>query len=386
MTTIKTASANTSSTSTHQIADLLRSRIQAGEYHPGERLPSLRELSSEFQLDKAIIRMAIQGLEQEGLVVRPPNCRATVRDLNSDVIDIPAKPAPRKLSQFVALIMRRGKPIDDGRSGQERIFLGINQVLLKTGRHTIFMDMEDSRPLPGEPTDVIAAYLEYADDQEFGGIVCYGDYGMDRSVLRRVAKSIPVVLIDRSLPGIDVDFVGVTNFKGTYGVVKYLIDLGHKRIAFVSRMEPITTVGDRMMGYKHALTDSFGSDYFEMVITEPSEGPDPWLSLDQVFAMPAGNRPTALVCVNDNQAVIVAERAIAAGMRIPEDLSIVGFDNAVTTLPGGVGLTTVEQPHEQIGIEAGKLILRRFDEPDADTQEVECPTRLVIRDSCASPR
>lgn len=292
--------------------------------------------------------------------------------------------AGRKLSRFMALIMRRGLPREDGGSGQERIFLGLNQMLQRSGYHTIFLDLEDSERLEGEPTDVIAAYLQYALDQGFGGIVCYGDYGMDRDTLRRVAAEVPLVLIDRKLPGIDADFVGVTNYRGTYEAVKYLVELGHKRIAYVTRMDPVTAVWDRMMGYRGALRDSFEPGFFEMVVSEPSEGMDPWPAFDAMLAMPLEKRPTALVCVNDYQAAAVAERLVDAGLHIPGDMSLMGFDNLVPKVAGGIELTSVAQPLEEIGEVAAKLLMRRMSDSKARTEEVECSTRLIIRETCRS--
>lgn len=368
---------------TRYVEQLVRDRIASGEYAAGQRLPSLRELADELDIERSVIRTAIQTLEREGLILRPPNCRATIRGID-DASDGRGRrlEGDRKLSQFVALLMGRGEVRDEVESGQQRIFWGVNQTLQKSGYHTVFVDLEDAGLFENSAMGGDAAYLQYALDQGFGGVVYYCSMlNVDRKVLRAVNRQAPLVLMDRKLPGIDADYVGVTNYRGTYEAVQYLIGLGHTRIAYVTRVEPITTVHERVWGYRDAMSECLSGVYAEMTI--PVKGPDEaWPIFEAVLRMPPDGRPTAFVCLNDVTAERVAKRMADAGLRVPDDISIVGFDNVVTTLFGGVGLTTIAQPLEQIGAEAGRLLLRRLKERNAPTEEFECPTQLIVRESC----
>jgi len=385
MTTILNGEAPSAKIKMRDVEALIRERIETGTYRTGDRLPSERELCEELNVHRRAVRTAIQVLEHQGLVVRQPNCRATVGSLDGrgSHDEEPASAAPQ-LSRFVALMMSHGTPQEEGGTGQQRIFWGMNQTLGMAGYHTVFLDLVDAVGIADEHAYREARHLQYALDQGFGGIVfyCYS-YNSNRDLLRKVAGKIPLVLIDRELPGVEADYVGVTNREGTIDAVKHLIDLGHRRIAYVTRSEPLNTVQDRLQGYLTALRGQLGLDSFEMVISVPSSANyDNWPAFDAILQLPAEQRPTAMVCANDYEATHVSERLLAHGIRIPEDISIIGCDNIITKLPNGVGLTTIAQPFEQIGAEAAKLFLRRIADRRAEIVEVDCPTRLIIRESC----
>lgn len=368
-----------------EVEALIRDRIETGRYEAGGRLPSEREICDELKVHRRVVRSAIQLLEREGLVLRQPNCRATIRSAHAqDAALAPQTPNSKlQLSRFVALMMWHGTSQEEGGTGQQRIFWGMNQSLGMAGYHTVFLDLREPVALENEHVDRESAHLQYALNQGFGGIVfyCYS-YDPNRELLRKIAQRVPLVLIDRELLGVEADYVGVTNHEGMYEATNYLIGLGHKRVAYVTRNEPINTVQDRTQGYLHALREHFGSNYYEMVLAVPSTGGDVCPALDTVLSLPAGERPTAVLCVNDYEAVYVAERALQLGLKVPEDLSVIGCDNIITKLPNGIGLTTIAQPFEQIGVEAAKLFLRRAESRKSDIARVQCPTKLVVRESC----
>lgn len=369
----------------HDIEVLLRERIETGIYEAGGRIPSEREICEELKVHRRAVRSAIKLLERDGLVRREPHCRATVRtpdaqNAHSEYHDLnPRLP----YSRFVALMMWRGSPQEEIETGQQRIFWGMNHALGQAGYHTVFLDLFAAPGAEDENIDHEATYLQYALDQGFGGIVlyCYS-YRTNQALIRKVARRVPLVLIDRELPGVEADFVGIANHQAMYNATKYLIDLGHRRIAHVTRSEPINSVQDRLQGYLSALRESFHFDYYEMVLAVPSLGGNVWPAMDSILGLPPDQRPTALVCVNDFEAVYAAEYLARFDLRVPCDMSIIGCDNIITKLPGGIGLTTTAQPFEEIGAEAAKHLLRRFQSNSIDIERFECPTTLLIRESC----
>jgi DNA-binding LacI/PurR family transcriptional regulator len=385
MTTIFETETRPAKVNSRDVESLLRERIESGKYEPGDRIPSERELCEELNVHRRAVRTAIQVLEREGLILRQPNCRATVRRVDSE--EAPKLPQPsvakQQLSRFVALMMWHGDPKEEGATGQQRIFWGMNQTLGQAGYHTVFIDLVEKMGSETDPTDHEAAHLRYALEQGFGGIVfyCYSYYS-NRELLRSVAKKVPLVLIDRELRGVEADFVGVTNYEAMYDATKYLIDLGHTRIAYLTRSEPVNTVEDRLQGYLGALRETFDPGYYEMVVPVPSTEGGAWPLFDSIVQAPADKRPTAFVCVNDFEAVYLVQRLLKHGIRVPEDVSIVGCDNIITRLPNGVGLTTIAQPFEEIGAAAARLFLRRSTDRRADISQLECPTRLILRESC----
>jgi len=371
------------------VETLLRDRIRSGHYEAGDRLPSEREICEELKVHRRVVRTAIKRLERDGLVTRRPNCRPIIGPSDSPIggpslASAAASVASKQqLSRFVALIMWPGSAQEEGATGQQRIFWGMNQALGQAGYHAVFLDLGKTIDSEDEYADRETAHLQYAADHGFGGIVyyCYS-YDSNRELLRSIGRKMPLVLIDRELYGVEADFVGITNRQAMYDATNYLIGLGHRRIAYVTRSEPVNTVQDRLQGYLHALRDTFHSNHYEMVLSVPSTGGHYWPGGDAILRLPADERPTALLCVNDFEAVEVVNRLTRLGLDVPRDMSIIGCDNVVTKLPNGIGLTTIAQPFEEIGTTAANLFLRRTHLRKVEAARIECPTRLIVRESC----
>jgi DNA-binding LacI/PurR family transcriptional regulator len=332
-----------------------------------------------LNVQRRVIRLAIAQLEEEGLLTRQPNCRPIVQASSSaegSFMDIRVD-----ASRLVALVMFHGGILEEPESAQKRIFWGINQALGRAGRHAIFLDLGTKVGTPEENAAAEAAHLRYAMENEFGGIAFYAyAYKANRDLIREVSSKIPLVLIDRTIPGVDTDFVGIQNHQAMFDATKYLIALGHRRIAYVTTAEPINTVQDRLQGYMHALHDGADGEVYEMIISIPFVGKY-WPIFETVFRLPASERPTAVVCVNDYEAVRVTERLAYLNLKVPDDVSIIGCDNIVDELPGGIGLTTIAQPFEGIGEEAAQLLIKRSKSPNSLPITVELPSQLVIRQS-----
>ena len=366
------------------VAGILRDRIHSGDYRVGEWLPTERVLTEDLRAHRSVVRGALALLEKEGLILRRPHCRPIVQppagEMPSAVAGSPVFPSLK--SRFVALAMWHGGILEQGRSAQERIFWGMNQALGTAGYHAVFLDLGDSVRSETENAEREAAHLRYVLDHEFAGVVFYAyAYQSNSDLIREVAHRIPFILLDRSLPGVEADFVGAANRQAMFEATSHLISLGHRRIAYVTTPEPINTVQDRLQGHMRAMRES--ALHFEAVLTTPFLTDTVWPAFEAVFRLPAGERPTALLCVNDYAAIQVADQFERLNLRVPEDISLVGFDDIVQTLPGGVGLTSVAQPFEDIGRTAAELFIRRVENPSAPPAAVHLPTRLIVRESTA---
>jgi GntR family transcriptional regulator, arabinose operon transcriptional repressor len=367
---------------TEMAVTVLRDRIRDGKYGAGEWLPAERELTDDLNVHRRVVRAAISQLEKEGLLIRRRFCRPIVQSF--PIVGPPVTDIPVAASKFVALVMHHGGSLERNDSAQQRIFWGMNQALGRAGYHAVFPDLGTEVGTPEENASSEAAQLRYVIDHRFGGVVFYPcAYYNNRDLIREVSRKMPLVLIDRMLSCIDSDFVGVQNHQATFVATKYLVGLGHKRIAYVTKPEPINTVYDRLQGYLHGLQDGLGTDFYEMVLSIPSVG-DTWPVFDTVFGLPAGERPTAAICVNDYEAVRVTDRLKLLNLNVPHDVSIIGCDDIVQKLPGGTSLTSIAQPFEEIGKEATRLLLRRIVEPASFPSHVELPVQLVVRESTIS--
>jgi GntR family transcriptional regulator of arabinose operon len=370
-----------------RVADILATRIRSGAYSVGEPLPPERALAIDLGVHRRSVRTAIERLIQDGLVSQRPNCRPRVGPTDPQA---PApqgrKPASRlSASNLVALIMwHGGGPLEHAGSAQQRIFWGMNQALMRLGRHAVFLDLGGER-IGSEAQNAAreAEHLRYILDQGFGGALFYPyAYRSNAELVREVSRRVPLVLLDRKIPGVDVDFVGIENRTAMFDATKHLIAQGHRRIAHVTRFEPIHTVQDRVQGYLDAMRGTDRADLTEMVLTVPPYADDRyWTVIDAVFRLPAEQRPTAAACVSDYTAVRLAERLKFLGLSSPGDVALTGFDNIVPALPNGTGLTTAAQPYEQIGTAAVELLMRRIADRRAPVRSVELPTTLILRAS-----
>ena len=238
---------------------------------------------------------------------------------------------------------------------------------------------------PEQNAEREAQHLHYVMEKEFGGVIFYPyAYLSNRTLVQEVSQRMPVVLLDRKIPGVDVDFVGVNNHQAMFDMTTRLIEQGHRRIAYVTRCEPIHPVQDRLQGYLSAIYQNPALAVQEMVVTVPLHNEvTSWAVLDAVFGLPKDQRPTAAVCVNDYVAVLLSQRLERMGISVPRDVALAGFDDIVPALPNGVGLTSLAQPFEEIGQVAAELLERQRRHPSRVPESVELPVRIVVRDSSA---
>lgn len=196
------------------------------------------------------------------------------------------------------------------------------------------------------------------------------------------ARSIPFVIVDPAGdPSPDVPAVGSANWSGGLAAVRHLIELGHKRIAAISGPEDMMCSLARIDGYRSAMNAAglpirdewirFGDFHINGGARHGAE----LLALHE--------RPTAIFAGSDLQALGVLEAARSAGLRVPEDLSLVGYDDIPLANWVSPRLTTVHQPLREMGRSAARLALRLKDGPIHPTPRMDLATHLVVRDSTA---
>ena len=196
-------------------------------------------------------------------------------------------------------------------------------------------------------------------------------------------RRIPVVFINRCREDIGKDFVIVDNMLGAYEAVSYLIKLGHKNIAYLSGPTRISTLQKRFTGYKKAL-EEHGLKYDERLIMEL---PDVKMESGYQFMkelLEESHPFTALFTVNDVVAIGASKAIREAGLRIPEDVSVVGFDDIKLVSYLEVPLTTVNQQQHTMGSDAANILIDRIEKKITDEpQQIVLKPQLIIRKSCA---
>jgi DNA-binding LacI/PurR family transcriptional regulator len=258
------------------------------------------------------------------------------------------------------------------------IVRGVERVAGQHGLAVVLSEMQGRRTpgrgwiegvLARRPTGVIAVFSDLSD--------------LLRDQLR--SRGIPLVVVDPTgEPLHDTPSVGATNWNGGLTATRHLLGLGHRRIGVIGGPEWILCSRARLDGYRAAM-DEAGVPVDPRFVSHGhfhvGEGIDKGRRL---LRLP--DRPTAIFAGNDLQALGVYQAARELRLHIPEDLSVVGFDDLPVAQWVGPPLTTIRQPLVDMAVAAAEMVLRMADGEAPVQPRVELATELVIRESTAPPR
>jgi LacI family transcriptional regulator len=195
-----------------------------------------------------------------------------------------------------------------------------------------------------------------------------------------IQQNFPFVLIDHQGSDRECPAVGATNWQGAYNATEYLIKLGHTRIGFITGSLDMGCSVDRLEGYRSALRTHHLHENKELIFEGNFNQPDGYAGASAFLDLP--NPPTAIFASNDVMAMGVMDAVRNRGLRIPDDISVVGFDDIPQASLTHPALTTVNQPLEKMGRVATQILLDLLNDPEKKVKRIELPTELVVRDSC----
>lgn len=191
---------------------------------------------------------------------------------------------------------------------------------------------------------------------------------------------LPLVVIDPlNMPRVEVTSVGATNWTGGLAATDHLLQLGHRRIGFAGGPAPASCSQARLHGYRGALEKAGVTTDPEFVLHGAFHYRDGLEMGGRLLDLP--EPPTAVFAASDETALGVMEAARRRGLRVPEDLSVVGFDDTILATMATPALTTVRQPLPDMGRVALRTLLRLAAGETLDSHHVELATNLVVRDS-----
>jgi LacI family transcriptional regulator len=206
--------------------------------------------------------------------------------------------------------------------------------------------------------------------------------------LREISgMGIPVVVIDRVIPGLSVDTVRVDNLRGTHDAIAHLLDLGHRRIGYLDRKVDQSHSVEQKLGYKRALEER--GLPFEQTNMVRADGYDYHAGISAAKALLRRNPGlTAVFAYYDIIALGAIRGILDLGYRIPEDFSVVGYDGMPFTNASWPRLTTVEFPVHRVAKNACDLLMRRLEHPagrEGREQDISFVPKLIVRDSTGAP-
>jgi LacI family transcriptional regulator len=212
------------------------------------------------------------------------------------------------------------------------------------------------------------------------GLVIVGVVFDDSAITSRIPQHIPVAVVDAFAAGIDCDSVLIHNQRGAYNAVKYLIDQGHKHIGLIGSTTACPehpSISERRQGYLKALTDhEINNTYIE---DSSLKGEDAYEATTRLLL----RAPciSAIFTCNDAIALHVIRAITDSGLRVPEDISVIGFDDAVGAAETQPPLTTMRVDKELMGELAVRQLYERAIKPERPPITTLIGTRLVVRDS-----
>jgi LacI family transcriptional regulator len=226
--------------------------------------------------------------------------------------------------------------------------------------------------------------------QRVRGVLLAPIWSIDERVRQLKLRGIPVVLLDRAENASDFCSVSVDDVEGGRLAVQHLLDQGHSRIGVIGGPGRLQQVADRRMGAELARSRHNGSAQLLVISTPHLDVNAGVRSAEEIVAMPGSERPTAVFATNDLLAIGLLQGFVTAGLRVPDDMAIVGYDDIAFAAAAAVPLSSVRQPRLDIGRRAAELL---FDEIEAIDREIAheheqvrfTPELVVRRSSSKAP-
>lgn len=348
------------------LLELLRTQIYDGKIKPGDKLPSENQLASEFNISRHTVRKALSMLENEGYIVAEhgKGTFCSQRMLH------------QKQSKNIAVITTY---ISDYIF--PRLIQGMNRVLTENGYSIILKNTGNSRMMEQKALediltkDIDGLIIEPSKSQ----ILC------NHTNLYQMLDQyeIPYVFIQGVYPSMkNKPHILMDDCQGGYLLTKYLLEHGHRHIAGVFKADDMQGK-ERHKGYVKALQEK-GLFYDpDMVIWFHTEDRKrkPGRMIGELIQQ--GCPLDGIICYNDQVAVRVIESLEALGKKVPEDISVTGYDDSMMAANGQIPLTTIAHPQERLGEMAAELLLEQMQGIPLEQTKVErlIKPELVIRDS-----
>lgn len=229
--------------------------------------------------------------------------------------------------------------------------------------HILDSENEKNRVLPG-----------ILEDKKVDGIILIGQ--LSKEIVQKIVElNIPLVFLDFYYDKVNVDSVNTDNFFGTYEITNNLIEKGHKKIAFVGNLNLTSSIQDRFLGYYKSILE-YKLPFNSKWIIDDRTDDNIWIDIDLPEDM-----PTAFVCNCDKTAMILIEKLKSLGYGIPEDYSVVGFDDSIHAKESNPSISTVRVDLDEMARVAVKMISKKVNNIETQYGRVMIKGKLIMRDS-----
>ncbi|MFW5985695.1 MAG: GntR family transcriptional regulator [Halanaerobiaceae bacterium] len=351
-----------------QIKELILENIKEGNLSEGEMLPTERILCEKTGVSRHTIRKGVSELVEEGVLYR-------VQGKGTFVFEESGLSSYETESNTIGVIL----PLNSDGGYERKILNGIDEIIRKNDFNLNFSASNDVFDIEKK------SIKKFIAEGVAGLIIMPTEEQEDSEMIKKLKRdNIPFVLVDRKVPGFDMDCVMSSNTDGGYKATEHLIKRGHQKIAFVQGREMnLSSLKDRFEGYKKALSD-YGIPYnkkmrlvFDSYVEEKMR--------NKIYQFIKQKSPEAVFALNDDIALKVYKVCRQNDIEIPEQLSLVGFDDIEAGKHIEVPLTTVAQYPCEMGKLAARRLLEKLEKGTAGQPEIYkqiyYPVQLIIRKS-----
>ena len=273
-------------------------------------------------------------------------------------------------TESITIIVERHDLLDSG--FWVKIINGIQKELNKRGI-SVFLSI-----IENDDEETIPLSIK---QMKTDGVMILGQIPL-KHVISVSTSGLPIILVDSQHFHLKFDHVLANNYIGAYEATEHLIGCGHKRIGFVGAASYAYSFKERLRGFMDCISSQKVDEFAPCQITDDFDNFDIPFSKKQFKAViDSRERPTALLCANDVTAFIVYDILSEAGLQIPEDVSVVGFDNVPKSEWISPPLSTVHIPKTSMGERAVDLLMKRIENPDKSLEAVLVGTHLIKRQS-----
>ena len=349
------------------IRQSLADAITAGEYQPGQRLPSESDLVKTFAASRPTVIRALRELQLSGAIERRVGSGSYVRgesvskgytfgllisELGRTEIFEPLCHGMAEAQQGGHHVLLWGSSLGDEANIEQQASQACRQLIAKKVSGVFFAPLELT-----PQKDVI-----------------------NRGIAEALDKAgIPVVLLDRDLisyPGRSrYDLVGIDNRRAGYVVTQHLIRCGCRKVVFLGRPGSAPTVDSRIVGYREAVAEAKLKSGPQICRVDPEDQA-------QIKKILQRLRPDGFVCANDFTAARLLRTLTDLEFSVPDKVQMAGFDDVKYASLLSVPLTTIHQPCESMGAIAVSTMIERLRDPKLPARDILLNFHLVVRDSC----
>lgn len=341
-----------------------RGKILNGFYRDGALLPFERELCQQYNVDRVTVRRALQMLVEDGLLEKRTGVGSFVHINGLKKSEAPSQPSQVRRFLYVLSI---SAPIIvmNPESYNAELFYFLQHECGKDGSVLVYMVENDPQ-------------LKRLKKGEYDG--CFIISSVNLEVVDYIAAIMPIVYINAVNP--KYPSVLVEDENGVYMAVKHLISIGHRRIAMVGNNQKFYTTRLRTVGYRRALRESgIEEDQRYMAFVNDADM-DTVACINMILEqLPQNQWPSAFLFHSDLLAVAGILVLTRRGLRVPEDISVIGFNNTTISNNTFPRLTTVDTQRDLVAAESLLLMQRLIQNPQMRRILVSVPAHLVIRES-----